>query len=166
MSVSLQKLLLSVTVITLAIAGCAHSGNYGTLHRDRELDRMFLSSQVLPGYKYYISGGYDKPIAILGIHHDYHLVSNLWLPVPNVDSGLIQKWVQTIDPESRETGHSYFAYFILDPDGRRAGFWYSIQHDTVVKFLDEHKIEVYTPDLIQPGDAKGGDDRRMQFKPR
>ena len=159
-----NKLLLMITVTSFFISGCAGTGKYGTLHRDRELDRMFLSYQVLPDYKYYTSGGYDKPKAILGVHKDYLLISDLWLNIPNVESAQIQKWIRTIDPEDRATGHSYFAYSILDPEGRQVGFWYSIQNYTVVKFLEENKVEVYTPDLIQPGDGFGGDDHGMRIK--
>ena len=166
MNEALQKLFLVIAIISFFFSGCAGTGNYGTLHRDRELDQMFLSYQVLPDYKYYTSGGYDKPNAILGVHKDYLLVTDLWQNIPSVNSAQIQKWISTIDPEDRETGHSYFAYYILDQEGKQVGFWYSIQKFTVVKFLEENKIEVYTPDLIQPGDGFGGDGRGMRIKPR
>jgi hypothetical protein len=160
-------------VLAFFFSGCAGTGNYGTLHRDRELDQVFLSYQVLPDYKYYTSGGYDKPNAILGVHNDYILVSDLWQSIPSVDSAQIQKWIRTIDPEDRGIGHNYFAYYILDQEGKQVGFWYSIQNFTVVKFLEENKIQVYeenkiqvyTPDLIQPGDGFGeGDGNGMSIK--
>ena len=166
MNKAFQKLLLAITVIFFFLSGCAGAGNYGTIQRDRALDQMFLAYQVLPDHKYYTSGGYDKPNAILGIHKDYLLVSDLWLSIPGVDSAQIQKWIRTIDPEDRATGHSYFAYYILDPEGKQVGFWYSIQNHTVVKFLEENRIEVYTPDLIQPGDEFGGNGRGKIIKPR
>ncbi|MEK6197659.1 MAG: hypothetical protein N2B58_05740 [Desulfobacterales bacterium] len=58
------------------------------------------------------------------------------------------------------------AYYILDPEGKQVGFWYSIQNYTVVKFLEENKIEVYTPDLIQPGDGFDGNGGSMRIKLR
>jgi hypothetical protein len=143
-------------IFILILSGCA-GGNYGTLQRDRELDRMFLTYQVLPDHNYYTSGGYDKPNAILGIHKDYQMVTDLWQSIPNVNSAQIQKWIRTIAPEDRGIGHDYFAYYILDPEGKQVGIWYSIQSSTVVKFLEGNKIEVYTPELIQPGDEFGGD---------
>jgi len=163
---TLQKLFLVIAIIPFIFSGCAGTGNYGTLQRDRELDQMFLSYQVLPDYKYYTSGGFDKPNAILGIHKDYRLISDLWKNIPNVDSAQIKKWISTIDPEDRGIGHSYFAYYILDHEGKKVGFWYSIQNFTVVKFLEDNKIEVYTPDLIQPGDEFGDDSRGMRIKLR
>ena len=166
MNKTLQKLLLLITVISFFFSGCTSTGNYGTFHLDRELDQMFLSYQVLPDYNYYTSGGYDKPNAILGVHKDYLLVTDQWTSIPNVDSAQIQKWIRTIDPEDRGPGHNYLAYYILDPEDKQVGFWYSIQNYTVVKFLEENKIEVYTPDLIQPGDGFDGNGGSMRIKLR
>ena len=157
MNVAVQKLILIMAVLFLS--GCAVSGNQGTLLRNRELDKMFLSYQVIPDHRYYTSGGYDRPNAILGLHMDYQLDNDLWQSIPNVDSAQIEKWIRTIDPADREIGHNYFAYYILDPDGKRVGFWYSIQNFTVIKFFEEKRIQVYTPDLIQPGDRSGDGDR-------
>ena len=163
----LKKLLLVIAIIPLFFSGCAGTGNYGTLRIDRDLYNMFLSYQVLPDYNYYTSGGYDKPNAILGVHKDYLMVTEVsWRSIPNVHSAQIEKWIRTIDPEDRGVGSNYFAYYILDPEGKQVGFWYSIQTHTVVKFLEENKIEVYPPELIQPGDGFGGGDgggRRIRF---
>jgi hypothetical protein len=133
----------------LMISGCAGSGSHGSLQRNQELNQQFLSYKVLPDYTYYFSGGYDKPNAILGIHKDYQLVPGLWQSV-QITPGLMEKWIRTIAPEDYRKG-GYFAAYILDPEGKRAGIWYSIQDFTTVKFPGDNKIEVYTPDLFQPG---------------
>lgn len=167
MNKALQKLLLVIAIISLFISGCAGTGNYGTFHHDRELDNMFMSYQILPDYNYFTSGGYDKPNAILGIHKDYQMITDIdWRSIPNISSVQVEKWIRTIDPDDRSVGSHYFAYYILDPEGKQVGFWYSIQNHTVVKFLEENKIEVYPPDLIQPGDEFGGDDRERGIKIR
>jgi len=151
-----KKLLLAVTILSLFFSGCAGTGDRGILRGDRELDKMFMSYQVLPDHNYFTSGGYDKPNAILGVHKDYEMVTDTnWRIIPNVSSAQIEKWILTIDPDDRGPGHDYFAYYILDPEGKRVGFWYSIQRYTVIKFLEENKIEVYPPELIQPGDGFG-----------
>jgi hypothetical protein len=95
------------------------------------------------------------------------MVTDFWVSIPNVNSAQIEKWIRTIDPEDRGPGNNYYAYSILDPEGKQVGFWYSIQNYTVVKFLEENKIEVYPPELIQPGDEFGGDSRnevRIKFR--
>ena len=167
MSKVLQKVLLVIAIISLFLSGCASYANYGTFRRDRDLYNMFLSYQVLPDYNYYTSGGYDKPNAILGVHKDYLMITDVsWRSIPNVSSAQVEKWIRTIDPDDRGPGHDYFAYYILDPEGKQVGFWYSIQKYTVVKFLEENKIEVYPPELIQPGDGfGGGDNRGVRIRP-
>ena len=133
--------------------GCATSGNYGTLQRSQELNQKFLNSEVLPDYNYYISGGYDRPNAILGIHKDYQLVSDLWEPV-QMSSAQMEKFIQAIDPESYRGPAGYFAAYIMGSDGKKVGIWYSIQNTTTVKFLGGNKVEVYTPSNIQPGNLR------------
>ena len=151
-----------IVVVTIAaiimISGCAGSGSRGTMKRDQALNQQFLSYQVLPDYTYYFSGGYDKPEAILGIHKDYQLVPGLWQST-QISSAQLEKWIKTISPEDYKRG-GYFAAYILDPDGKRAGIWYSIQDSTTVKFPGDNRIEVYTPDLFQSG---GGRMRRRRF---
>jgi hypothetical protein len=147
-----------IIAVLIMISGCAGSGSHGTMKRDQALNQQFLSFQVLPDYTYYFSGGYDKPEAILGIHKDYQLVPGLW-QTAQISSAQLEKWISTISPEDYKRG-GYFAAYILDPDGKRAGIWYSIQNSTTVKFPGENRIEVYTPDLFQSG---GGRMRRRRF---
>jgi hypothetical protein len=166
MNEAFKKLFLLVAVLSFFFSGCAAPKNRGSLQIDRELEKIFLSYQVLPDYNYYTTGGYDKPNAILGVHKDYQMVTDFWISIPNVNSAQIEKWIRTIDPEDRSPGNSYYAYYILDPEGNQVGFWYSIENHTVIKFLEENKIDVYPPDLIQPGDDFGGDGRGMRIKLR
>ena len=165
MNRTLQKLLLAIVIILLFVSGCADTGDRGTLRRDRDLYNMFSAYQVMPDHNYFTSGGYDKPNAILGIHKDYEMITEAnWRLIPNVSSAQVEKWIRTIDPEDREVGSNYFAYYILDPEGKRVGFWYSIQKHTVIKFLEGNKIEAYPPELIQPGDGFGGDGRGRRIR--
>ena len=133
------------------LVGCA-GGNYGTLDRDRDLDNMFLNYEVLPDHRYYTTGGYDAPNAILAIHRDYELDNpgDLWVAVPNVDSTQMRKWIDFLAPEQEyRYSNAYFAAYILDPNGKRVGAWYSYDNIATVKFLEENKIQVYTPELNQ-----------------
>jgi len=153
--------LLTVIISLFVLAGCATGGNLGKTERNRDLDNMFLNYRVLPYHKYFTTGGYDAPTAILAIHSDYDLDNsgNLWVPIPNVDPAQIKKWVDTIAPEQNYRGtNSYFAAYILDPNGKRVGVWYSIDPNATVKFLGENKILVNTPSS-RPGHREMGKGR-------
>ena len=150
--------LVVAVIISLVLAGCVTSGNHGSLKRSRDIDNVFLAYEVLPDHRYYTSGGYDSPNAILAIHQDYELVTDLWWSIPNVNSAQIRKWIDTISPEENYTGtKGYFGAYIHSPEGERVGVWYSIQSSTVIKFYAENKVEVYTPDLFQRGELFMGD---------
>ncbi|HSG67123.1 MAG TPA: hypothetical protein VK994_00355 [Bacteroidales bacterium] len=145
------KNLVSQVAVILALfilAGCATGGNYGKLERNRDLDNMFLRYEVLPDHRYYSTGGFDAPDAILAVHTDYELDNsvNLWRGIPNVDYGQMRKWIDTIAPEQNyRHSNAYFAAYILNPTGKRVGAWYSIEPQTTVKFLEGNKIQVRTP---------------------
>jgi hypothetical protein len=140
---------LAAVFMLVTLVDCA-GGNYGTVVWDLELDNKFESYQVLPDHRYYITGGYGAPAAILAIHNDYQLENNanLWVPVPDVNSKHIQKWVDNLTPEVNFwKGIQLMASSILDPDGKKVGAWYSGQRSTPVKFLEGNIIKVYTPNL-------------------
>ena len=155
--------LMAAILAFFLLAGCVTGGNYGKFDRDRDLDNMFLNYEVLPDHRYYTSGGYDAPDAILAIHSDYELedAASLWVPIPNADYAQMRKWIDTIAPEQNyRYSNGYFAAYILDLNGKRVGAWYSFAPFATVKFLEENKILVYTPDSSQ---MNGTGLRRARF---
>lgn len=148
-----------------AFAGCVAGGNYGTMKFDRELDNRFTAYQVLPDHNYYITGGYGAPAAILAIHEDYQLdnSANLWVGVADVSSAQMQTWIDNLSPDVNFWEEKHFmASYILDPDGKRVGAWYSGRRTTTVLFLEDNRIKVYPPDM-KP--TFGGDDDK-DFSPK
>ena len=139
---------LAVIILFFLMTGCATGANNGKLDRNRDLDNMFLKYEVLPDHRYYTTGGFDKPDAILAVHNDYELDNsgNLWRVIPNVDNAQMKKWIDTIAPEQDyRYSNAYFAAYILDPTGKRVGAWYSIEPHATTKFLEGNKVQVYTP---------------------
>ena len=144
--------ILASTLMILLLVGSAVADIYGTQRRDRDLDNRFRDYEVLQDYNYYTSGGYDVPNAILLIHKDYELDNpkNLWVPIPYVDYNQMRKWVSVISSEQDATrSGNYYATYLLDQNGNKVGVWYSIEVFATVKFVDEDKILVYTPQLRQ-----------------
>jgi hypothetical protein len=144
--------ILASTLMILLLVSSAVADIYGTQIRDRDLDNRFRDYEVLQDYNYYTSGGYDRPNAILLIHKDYELDNpgNLWIPIPYVDYNQKKKWVSVISSEQdANRSGNYYATYLLDQNGRKVGVWYSIEVFATVKFVDEGKILVYTPELRQ-----------------
>ena len=138
-------------LLTMAV-GCAGGKNQGKLVLDRELDNTFTSYQVLPDHEYYITGSYASPSAILAIHKAYRLdnESNLWVPVPDADSDQMRIWIGNLDKYGGIkfwSGPEFMAAYILGPDNKRVGAWYSGQRYTRLEFFEENRIKVSPPDL-------------------
>jgi hypothetical protein len=143
--------LLMTLIMTVLLPGCAGKGNYGTMTFDRHLDDQFTSYQILPGHNYYITGGYSTPAAILAIQKDYQLANNagLWVPVPDISTALMQNWIDNLSEDNNFwQERPFLAYYILNPEGKRVGAWYSAAHKTTtVEFLEGNRISVYVPHL-------------------
>ena len=145
-----SRLLIIVMIFLMIITSSfATASQRGKLERSRDLQKQIESSQVLPDHKYYYSGGAGKPSAILGIHKDYQLVTGQWQSV-QISSEQLKKWMSQISPDTTMGAGGYAAFYIIAPDGKKAGFWYSFQSMTTVKFSGGNSIEVYPPELDQP----------------
>ncbi len=140
---------LVISAVAGLFAGCATGGSKGTMQPSRELNQKILNYDVLPDYNYYYSGSFERPNAILGIHKDYQLVSQFW-QTAQISPTQMGKWIQTIGPEKYRGPSGYIAAYILDPDGKKIGIWYSIQNATTVEFLEGNKVKVNSPDLYPP----------------
>jgi hypothetical protein len=138
-------------IMAVSLPACAGKGNYGSMTFDRHLDDQFTSYQILPGYNYYITGGYSAPAAILAIQQDYQLANNggLWVPVPDISTAHMRNWIGSLSEDNNFwQERPFLAYYILDPEGKRVGAWYSAAHKTTpVKFLEGNRISVYVPHL-------------------
>lgn len=127
------------------ISGCA-GGDFGRLQRNYELTRQFETYQVAPDYRYYYTGSARKPLAILGLQRDLELITDYWHEIAMTPEQL-RNFIENLAPwEFRRRG--YFGYYIVNPDGRRLGVWYSLQDHTVVRTGPaDNTIEVYRPDM-------------------
>ena len=153
--------LLAVIFMLAMFVGCA-GGNYGKVVWDRDLNNTFESYQVLPDHRYYVTGGYEAPAGIIAIHKDYQLDNgaNMWVLVPNVGSGQMQRWVENLSDDVMFWNSPKFtAAYIIDPEGKRVGAWYSGQRNATIKFLEGNRIKVFPPNLKPSfgGDRRGGD---------
>ena len=129
------------------LAGCAANqqarGNYGRLKPSSEVNQIFQKYQVLPQYRYYISGSETKPQAIIGIDRNYTLDTRLWQAVPDLTSEQLKEWVDQMLSFGPQL-YTFGAY-ILDPNGQKVGIWYSPYNYTTVAVQADNRIEVVPP---------------------
>jgi hypothetical protein len=136
--------LLAALIVGL-LAGCA--GNYGRLEINKSVEQAFGKYQMLDHYQYYYSGRENKPSAIIGIDPAFQFSSKYWAPI---EPSQFKKMVDRMVPEY---GFLYGAY-MMTPDGRKAGVWYSWVHIYTVKF-EGNRIIVYSPEPFSDANDDG-----------
>jgi hypothetical protein len=127
--------------------------NQGGLHLSREVNNLFESYQVLDNYNYYYSGPDNRPNAILGIHKDYTLRSNLWKPV-DLTPDQLRLWIRMMTDHRGTTLRTYGAR-VIAPDGNDIGMWYSPWNWTAVRMEDDRHVVINTP-VRSPMDRERG----------
>jgi hypothetical protein len=127
--------LLAVFIIA-SLAGCF--ANYGRLQIDSAVDQAFRNREMLDNYQYYYSGRENKPSAIIGIDPAFQFSSKYWTAV---DPSQFKTMVGRMFPDF---GYLYGAYMVA-PDGRKAGVWYSWVNTYTVKFEGD-RIIVFSPE--------------------
>jgi hypothetical protein len=139
-----RQALLAAFIIAF-LAGCF--ANYGRLEINRAVEQAFRNHEMLDHYQYYYSGRENKPSAIIGIDPAFQFSSKYWTAI---EPSLFKTMVGRMFPDY---GFLYGAY-ILAPDGRKAGVWYSWVTIFTAKFEDD-RIIVFSPEPY--ADAGNGD---------
>lgn len=129
--------LLAVTGFMLI--GCK-TANYGTYRVNPEVDKLFVSGQVLADHKYYYSGSNARPDAVMGIQKNYTLDEEFWSKADDVQKNL-KYWAEQINKNLKASG-----YYILAPDGKKIGIFYSSWSTGPVQMEGNNRVIVYLPD--------------------
>lgn len=138
-----RQALLAAFIIAF-LAGCL--ANYGRLEINSAVEQAFRNYEILDHYQYYYSGRENKPSAIIGIDPAFQFSSKYWTAIEPLQ---FRTMVGRMFPDY---GFLYGAY-ILAPDGRKAGVWYSWVTIFTAKFEDD-RIIVFSPEPY--ADAEGG----------
>jgi hypothetical protein len=125
------------------------SFKYGKLKRDREVNTLFQSYQVLPDYTYYTFGRGDIPYAIIGIQNKFKLRPGNWQKVEPT-TPLLRGWISKMD---NIYGYPPYGSIILDNNGQQIGIWYSSKQWTTVIIEENNEIAILAPE--SPG-FRGG----------
>lgn len=130
-----------ILLVSVMISGCFE--NYGRLKHNAEVSRAFQTYQVEPEYKYYYYGRTNMPYAIVGIDRTYHMRSRVWREVDH-DTEKFRKMIFWTWDDIRYSYQRNFTQgaYILDPEGKRIGVWYSGLWWAAIRFEDDRRIVV------------------------
>ncbi len=128
--------------ILIVFNGCF--ANYGRLKLSADVQHAFENFQAFKNHRYYYSGRENKPSAIIGVHRDYRFESRYWTEV-DLQKTSLKELVNRLYP------YDYFppyGYYILDPNGNKAGIWFSQFGQTSIRLENDNRLVVVTPEPI------------------
>jgi hypothetical protein len=125
----------------LCLVGCG--GSYGRLQQSNDVSKTFENHEILPDHAYYATGPEARPTAILAINRAYTLKPGLWRSV-DMTPPLLKRLVDAMTDQLGFTPAT-LGGVITDPEGNRAGVWYSLYNWTTIRFEAENVIVVSLP---------------------
>ncbi len=151
--------LVFMVVLAVSTTGCAKCTDCGRLKQSTEALSLFSSGTVSPELNYYVyqRSKTRSPLAIIGIDKKYSVKADSWKPA-ELTSEQLNAWVQDnkiergqYDDMERVSIH-YRGWDVLDPNGQKAGVYYSTLEWTVVKFEgDTVQVSRPQPSTMQQG---------------
>lgn len=142
--------LAAVLAALAVLCGCAatFAGKAGRITPDNEAARMFEVESCRADYKWYASGSFAYPHALVGIRKDLTLRDDtLWRNV-NMTPETCRELVGAMQDKARPLNQSPHGFSILNDRGERIGIWYSIlTARTGIRMQDDRTVILYTPDI-------------------
>jgi hypothetical protein len=115
-------MLVLAAALVSTISGCA-STNRGGIRHSREATNAFERLHVFPGHRYYYLNQENSPYAVVGLERDYRIEDKLYTEV-DPGSKTFEKVVGLVQSFPARGSYATGAW-ILDPQGKRIGAWYS-----------------------------------------
>ena len=133
----------SLLITALFSGGCVVGVGVstGSQPNSLEVENLFTAGTLLPDHSYYIQGSSVEPEAIIAISNKFQLQSRLWGKVEWGEKELKQAtfWMQSSDTGFCATDGGY----LMGPDGKQIGIWYSKRDSTTIKEVSPGVVEVY-----------------------
>ncbi len=144
----LSFLRLLCLLCAIFLSGCVAGGGSASraLQHNLEVENLFRAGTFLPDHTYFIQGTYPEPEAIIALENSFQLQSRLWAKVEwtqkEMDTAVF--WMQNSEMGFCSTDGGY----IVAPDGKRIGGWYSQRDISVVKQPGPDVVVIYPFDFI------------------
>ena len=135
----------NIPAIIMLIAGLgfliACSSNYGVLRTDPEVTKTFKARNPDPGYTYYYFDTQTDPQAIVGIHTDYTLASNVWTKV-DLERISVERLFERV---LMSPSTLFYGATLISPEGKQMGVWFSASSGATIKMRSENVIAYIRP---------------------
>ncbi|MGD9133489.1 MAG: hypothetical protein PVF78_07580 [Desulfobacterales bacterium] len=143
----------SLGMLTL-VCGVGCSQNYGRIHWDETITQAFEANQSEPGYNYYQYTIGMRVFAIVGLDPKLELQSRIWREL-ETDTEDFKVAVSRIWYENGWTPDYARGAVIMDPDGEKAGVYFSSIPIVSIKFKPENQVVVMLDTTLIRGGPDG-----------
>jgi len=135
------------------IVGC--SGDFGRIRWDADVTQAFENSQVPLDLNFYYYGVGMQTYAIVGLDPKWELNSSMWRKL-EADTEKFKVVKSRIWYNDLTLPHEPQGAVILDPDGAKAGVYFSSLPFVSIKFKPENRIMVMLDTMYIRGGPDGG----------
>jgi len=147
-------------ILPAGVTGC--SARYGRLQSDDAVFQSFQNYQPQPGYKYYLYGHSNRYYALAGLDSKYAMESRMWSAI-DPDSDKFKTAVYWMWNDNALSNSDVYGANILDPDGNKAGEYYSGIRFVTVKFGEGDRIELMPDTPFLRGPSAENEDEKYLF---
>lgn len=134
---------LKLLLMFLVIAGCEAQPQSG-LVPSAEVTRFFYEGRILPDFNYYYDGSKMLPRAVIGVHKDYQLVSDIWQAIELTENQL-SGW--RLDAQIEDIHAGPIGAELTASDGSRVAIWNSYTGNTWsrAEVREDKTVVIYPP---------------------
>ncbi|MCU0590793.1 MAG: hypothetical protein MUC57_04890 [Desulfobacterales bacterium] len=130
-----------LAIVLALLSGCS-TANRGGLRNSREVGRAFETFHIYPNHRYWYYYLENNPFAVVGLEPPYRIEDINWKEV-DPDSKTFEKVVGLVEHFPATGAYTYGA-FILDPQARQIGVWYSSLSAGIVVDPESQVVSVNT----------------------
>ena len=154
--------ILPLLIFSLILSGCAYTSrnqNLGQgIREHHEVTAKYRNLIIDPNYHYYYAGPKSNPDAVMGLNKALTVQSKFWHQIDLASNKeQLEYWVTWGDRQSVDEGFAaryggrYQGAYILDPDGKVIGDWWSKKDWGIFEFPGDNVIIPHPPRFIERG---------------
>ncbi|MCE5265226.1 MAG: hypothetical protein LLG97_17045 [Deltaproteobacteria bacterium] len=145
MDMQILFLILLAAIALIILVKRFSGGCYGSLRPNLETTNAYLSAQVDPEMKYYLTGSDLYPAAIIGIVKAWTLESDLWKPL-DLDPPRLKELIFNIKSQGMGAGVLPYGHEIFDDREEKIGNLFSLPGQNVTVWVKgEKRVQISTP---------------------
>ncbi|MBP7342815.1 MAG: hypothetical protein KA957_10915 [Syntrophaceae bacterium] len=130
----------------IALTGCAGPSSFGKFLPDDQARKVFETFEVSPDYRYYVSGSYTYPTALLALKKSYSMGNDLWTEATLSPDSMREMIVNMQHNMRNCCQSSHHGFVVYDQRNNAIGIMYTyVGLGVLFKVTDDNMVQIYGP---------------------